>query len=102
MNKTIVIISMAFTLLIFGCIQQPTDPEPIQCAADQKICPDGSSVGRTPPSCEFALCPVSETPTGAAITTDLDKDLDSLNGTMSGLEELEETPDFPINPTDFE
>lgn len=27
------------------------------CTAEAKICPDGSSVGRTGPNCEFAVCP---------------------------------------------
>lgn len=27
------------------------------CTMDAKVCPDGSSVGRIPPSCEFAACP---------------------------------------------
>lgn len=27
------------------------------CTEDAKLCPDGSSVGRVPPSCEFAPCP---------------------------------------------
>lgn len=27
------------------------------CTLEAKICPDGSSVGRTGPTCEFALCP---------------------------------------------
>lgn len=27
------------------------------CTLDAKICPDGSSVGRTGPNCEFAPCP---------------------------------------------
>ena len=31
------------------------------CAMDAKICPDGSSVGRTGPSCTFAACPTSNT-----------------------------------------
>ena len=30
----------------------------VACAMDAKICPDGSSVGRVPPDCEFAECPV--------------------------------------------
>lgn len=29
----------------------------ITCATDAKICPDGSSVGRIAPNCEFAPCP---------------------------------------------
>jgi len=31
---------------------------PIVCTQEAKVCPDGSSVGRTGPSCEFAECPV--------------------------------------------
>jgi hypothetical protein len=33
----------------------------IACTMETKICPDGSSVGRTGPNCEFAACPVDET-----------------------------------------
>ncbi|MCL9972155.1 MAG: MliC family protein [Candidatus Pacebacteria bacterium] len=33
-------------------------PQPVACTLDAKICPDGSAVGRTAPSCEFAPCPV--------------------------------------------
>jgi hypothetical protein len=29
------------------------------CTMDAKICPDGSSVGRTGPNCEFAACPTN-------------------------------------------
>ena len=31
--------------------------EPVMCAMEAKLCPDGSSVGRTGPNCEFAECP---------------------------------------------
>ena len=34
---------------------QPGDQ--ITCTMDAKICPDGSSVGRTGPNCEFSPCP---------------------------------------------
>lgn len=27
------------------------------CTEEAKVCPDGSSVGRTGPHCEFAACP---------------------------------------------
>ncbi len=30
---------------------------PIACTEEAKVCPDGSSVGRTGPECEFAACP---------------------------------------------
>lgn len=32
-------------------------PEPVACTEEAKMCPDGSSVGRIAPSCEFAPCP---------------------------------------------
>lgn len=35
--------------------QTPIDQ--VMCTMDAKICPDGSSVGRVPPTCEFAPCP---------------------------------------------
>ncbi|HYD92984.1 MAG TPA: hypothetical protein VEB18_00785 [Candidatus Paceibacterota bacterium] len=35
--------------------QSPT----VACTEEAKICPDGTSVGRIPPSCEFAECPVT-------------------------------------------
>lgn len=31
--------------------------EPVGCTFDAKICPDGSTVGRILPDCEFAPCP---------------------------------------------
>ena len=38
--------------------QQPAgDDHQRACTEEAKICPDGSSVGRTGPSCEFAPCP---------------------------------------------
>ena len=32
-------------------------PPPTACTMEAKLCPDGSSVGRTLPNCEFAPCP---------------------------------------------
>lgn len=37
--------------------QSPEVPEGVACTMDAKICPDGSAVGRIPPSCAFAACP---------------------------------------------
>lgn len=31
--------------------------DPVFCTMDAKLCPDGSSVGRVGPNCEFAACP---------------------------------------------
>lgn len=33
-----------------------TSTTPVACTADAKICPDGTSVGRSGPNCEFAAC----------------------------------------------
>lgn len=38
------------------------------CTLEAKICPDGSSVGRVGPNCEFALCPTPQAPTPIAET----------------------------------
>ena len=40
------------------------------CTQEAKVCPDGSSVGRTGPNCEFATCPpakIGETPKEIAV-----------------------------------
>ena len=36
-----------------------TGSEPASCAMEAKLCPDGSSVGRSGPNCEFATCPTT-------------------------------------------
>lgn len=38
---------------------KPEGISPKACTEEAKICPDGSSVGRTGPNCEFAACPSS-------------------------------------------
>ncbi len=37
-----------------------SNPEQVACTMEAMICPDGSSVGRSGPNCEFAPCPKSE------------------------------------------
>ena len=36
---------------------KPTDNNQVACTMEAKLCPDGSSVGRSGPKCEFAPCP---------------------------------------------
>jgi hypothetical protein len=43
-----------------GAAQPP--PEGQVCTRDAKVCPDGSTVGRTGPNCEFAACPAAPEP----------------------------------------
>ncbi|MCL4208597.1 hypothetical protein KJZ63_03120 [Patescibacteria group bacterium] len=45
----------------------------VVCTADAKQCPDGSSVGRVAPNCEFAACPNAGNCTNPS-TADLNKD----------------------------
>ena len=40
-------------------------PEATACTMDAKLCPDGQSVGRTGPTCEFAPCPYPNAEVGA-------------------------------------
>ena len=42
--------------------EEPAVEEPVACTMDAKVCPDGSSVGRVAPDCEFAACPEVEEP----------------------------------------
>ena len=44
-------------------------PKQIACSQEAKLCPDGSAVGRTGPSCEFAACPATAPFTGNWQTT---------------------------------
>lgn len=37
----------------------PAHNQPVFCTMEAKICPDGSAVGRVPPSCDFAPCPAA-------------------------------------------
>ncbi|MCF7865303.1 MAG: hypothetical protein K9M11_02250 [Candidatus Pacebacteria bacterium] len=39
----------------------PTTPSVTACTMDARICPDGSAVGRSGPSCEFSACPGGST-----------------------------------------
>lgn len=41
------------------------NPSEKACTLEAKICPDGTSVGRTGPNCEFSTCPQSESTASA-------------------------------------
>ena len=44
-----------------GIIYYKFFKEPAACTQDAKVCPDGSSVGRLSPNCDFAPCPADNT-----------------------------------------
>ncbi len=57
--------ALIFVALLFAMprrpvVEAPEDNGDVACTMEAKICPDGSSVGRVPPSCEFAPCPTPE------------------------------------------
>lgn len=71
-----VIIALGTVLILVGgrSANAPTE-EPVACTAEAKLCPDGSTVGRTGPNCEFAPCPeVNEAP---EVPADIQSHIDS-------------------------
>ena len=63
-NIIIVILLMLVCLAgIFYLYNRTLAPAgPVACTTEAMICPDGSSVGRVGPNCEFALCPKANVP----------------------------------------
>jgi len=64
MKKSTVLIALAVIMAIvavgyFTFQKVSVTQAPIVCTLEAKICPDGSSVGREGPKCEFAACPES-------------------------------------------
>lgn len=67
MTKNIIIKLVILVVLVAGFgvwyflnqnnSEQPPVGKPVACTADAKLCPDGSSVGREGPDCQFAKCP---------------------------------------------
>ncbi len=59
--KNLLLLLPLITLLGLGCpnttpVPGP-QPGPVACTMEARMCPDGSSVGRTGPNCEFEACP---------------------------------------------
>jgi hypothetical protein len=83
------VIILAVALIIAGVFlmtqsssQPPSDQNQdglVVCTMDAKICPDGSAVGRVPPSCEFAKCPVTtQTPAEEPETAPIEDDVEEM------------------------
>jgi hypothetical protein len=53
-----VIAVIAVAVYVIGMKYFPSKSKQVACTLEAKICPDGSSVGRTGPNCEFAACPI--------------------------------------------
>ncbi len=52
-----ILLLLGITFLSFLMYRQVRAPGEQACTLEAKLCPDGSSVGRTGPNCEFAECP---------------------------------------------
>lgn len=61
MKKNIIIAVLVVIVLVLLAMNfkftKQEDLGEIACTQEAKLCPDGSSVGRTGPQCEFAACP---------------------------------------------
>lgn len=67
--KKLIIPLLLLSIVFAGCTNTKTT-FPQACTEEAKVCPDGSTVGRTQPNCEFAPCPAVDIPpisTGAEI-----------------------------------
>lgn len=71
----LVIIISSFVYLKQSKKESNNTSKVVICTMDAKLCPDGSSVGRVGPDCEFAKCPVVEK---------TDSSLNNSSGLLSG------------------
>ena len=61
MSPKIIFLAFCAVFLLAACEHNttPLAADVVFCQQDVKICPDGSSVSRVPPSCEFAACSIN-------------------------------------------
>jgi len=57
----IAVVLFLILLSLMGAGKKNTDryPSSVACTMEAKICPDGTTVGRSGPSCEFSACPTN-------------------------------------------
>jgi len=68
------------------------------CTQDAKLCPDGSSVGRTGPNCEFAACPEPEEDSEETPAPEGESGISFQGEVLAG----EESPLLDFNQADYE
>jgi hypothetical protein len=64
-KQNFILLLLVIILVLVGVVYgayyiQRNNHKPVACTTEAKLCPDGSSVGRTGPNCEFAACPVTD------------------------------------------
>ncbi len=57
MNMLKILSIMMLTIFLVACSPAPAPEPPLGCTKELKICPDGTTVGRTLPNCKFEPCP---------------------------------------------
>jgi hypothetical protein len=74
MNKRLIIlIIIAISATIMYVISGYTPKNIVPCSQEVKICPNGSTILRTGPNCEFAPCPtIIVTPSNTKTETNVD------------------------------
>lgn len=53
----IIIVTLVGTYFWLSLADFDVHPTPVACTTEARMCPDGTAVGRTGPSCEFSPCP---------------------------------------------
>ena len=80
MNKILITVVLLVVLSVGALaaylLTTKTPILPVACTQEAKICPDGTSVGRTGPNCEFASCPAVS---AATTTPEKESDTAALN-----------------------
>lgn len=66
----VLLLGVAGGAYYFGTRKAITPIDPRACTQEAKICPDGTSVGRTGPTCEFSPCPTVAPANTTAETAD--------------------------------
>lgn len=66
-KDTTIVIGSTIFILLFGVLSSYVAKGSVSpsseffgswsCTAELRVCPDGSTVSRTPPYCQFAACP---------------------------------------------
>ena len=74
MKKVIVIVGILVLVGIVVAIwTRQEKAQSVMCTLEAKLCPDGSSVGRVPPRCEFAPCPQTSMNTSSTKSNENEK-----------------------------
>lgn len=94
-SSAIILVLFMFSVLILVGCSQPTG-----CTEEAKICPDGSSVGRIGPDCEFPECPEVKPVSNDSVDTEIpeaEPDINTSNNSMIDSEYPETDSDVDIS-----